>query len=84
MAISIRLDDELEKGLELLSRQTGLSKSRIIKESLRQYLESRIQPKTPYELGEDLFGRYGSGKGDLATRRKQYLNEKLHAKHARR
>jgi predicted DNA-binding protein len=83
MAISIRLDDDLEKELDLLSRQTGLSKGRIIKESLRQYLKTCSPPKTPYELGEDLFGRYSSGKDDLATRRKHHLNEKLHAKHAR-
>jgi metal-responsive CopG/Arc/MetJ family transcriptional regulator len=52
MAISIRLDDDLEKELELLSRQTGLSKDRIVRESLRQYLETRSSSKTPYELGK--------------------------------
>ena len=84
MAISVRLDDELEKQLAGLSRQIGVSKSHIIKESLRQYLLTRSQPKTAYELGEDLFGKHGSGIGDLSAHRKQYLKSKLRAKNARR
>jgi RHH-type transcriptional regulator, rel operon repressor / antitoxin RelB len=84
MTISVRLDDELEKQLAGFSRQSGVSKSQIIKESLRQYLATRTQPKTAYELGEDLFGKHDSGLGDLSTHRKQYLKAKLHAKRARR
>jgi hypothetical protein len=83
MTISVRLDDELEKQLAGLSRQTGVSKSQIIKESLRQYLLTRAQSKTAYELGEDLFGKHASGIGDLSAQRKQYLKAKLRAKNAR-
>ena len=28
-----------------------------------------------FEVEKELFGRYGSGKGDLSTKRKQYLPE---------
>jgi hypothetical protein len=39
---------------------------------------------TPYELGKDLFGKSGSGKGDLSTNRKKYLSQLLKNKHANR
>lgn len=39
-----------------------------------------IEKKTPYELGKDLFGKYGSGKADLAQNRKNYLKEILNEK----
>jgi len=83
MTVSVRLDPDLEQQLARVSEQTGVSKSQIIKQSLIAYLQVAAKPQTPYELGKDLFGREGSGKGDLSTRRKEYLTEILRAKHAR-
>ena len=39
--LGIRLEPELEAGLEKLSRRTGRSKSYYAREAIRQYLEDR-------------------------------------------
>lgn len=85
MTISIRLDPDLERELARAVAQSGLPKSQIIKQGLREYLARLALPKkTPYELGKDLFGKGpGSGLGDLSTRRKEYLTEIFRAKRAR-
>ena len=83
MTISVRLDVDLKRALARMSEQSGVSKSEIIKQSLRGYLVDFNRPMTSYELGKDLFGREESGKGDLSERRKEYLSEMLRAKNAR-
>lgn len=84
MTLSIRLDPDLERDLERASAQSGLPKSQIVKQGLREYLAKLTPKKTPYELGKDLFGKGpGSGLGDLSTRRKDYLTDIIHAKRAR-
>lgn len=80
MTISVRLDDELEHDLESVALRTGQSKSHIIKQSLKEYLAKQKPQPTAYELGKDLFGKYGSGKGDLAERHSEYLKEIIRAK----
>ena len=81
MTLSIRLDADLERDLERAAAQSGLPKSQIVKQGLREYLAKLAPRKTAYELGKDLFGQGpGSGLGDLSTRRKEYLSEILHAK----
>jgi len=84
MTLTIRLDLELEQQLARASAQSGLPKSQIVKQGLREYLAKLTPGKTPYELGKDLFGQGpGSGLGDLSTRRKEYLTEIIRAKRAR-
>lgn len=74
---SIRLPRELEEKLAALAEQEGRSKADLVKEALAEYLARR--EKTPYELGEALFGRHGSGAGNLARDHERLLREKLHA-----
>jgi hypothetical protein len=38
---------------------------------------------SPYELGKEVFGKYGSGRSDLSTNRKAILGEILRAKRSR-
>lgn len=84
MTLSIRLDQNMEQQLARAAAQSGLSKSEIVKQSLRDYLAKFSPKKTPYELGKDLFDQGpGSGIGDLSTRRKEHLTEILRAKHSR-
>lgn len=77
---SIRLPEELERDLEYLSRQKKASKSAIIKEALTEYIKLHNSSVMPYELGKDLFGRYGSERGDDSTEYKQRLQGKLREK----
>ncbi|TGM42224.1 ribbon-helix-helix protein, CopG family [Leptospira levettii] len=71
--ISLRLPPELERKLDSFAKSEGKSRTEIVKESILQYIKSRGNDKTPYELGSDLFGKYDSGNSDLAQNRKAYL-----------
>jgi hypothetical protein len=85
--LSVRLDSSLENQLNLLAQEKSVSKSQIIKDSLTYYfdmLKSKNRQKSAYELGENLFGKYGSGKSDLSTTYKQKLKEKIYAKNSHR
>ncbi|MBL7686299.1 MAG: CopG family transcriptional regulator [Deltaproteobacteria bacterium] len=77
--ITVRLDPHLEKKLSTLSQARACSKSEIIKLSLVRYLETEIKEASPYQLGKNLFGKYGSHKKNLATNKK-LLKEKIRAK----
>lgn len=84
MPLSVRLEPKLEQQLAAYSVETGKNKSEIVKQALTDFLAKEVPTKSSYELGKDLFGKYGSGKSDLATRRKEYLRDILSEKHARR
>ena len=74
---SVRLDDELDKKIRALSKKTKATKSELVREALTEYLETREAEDKPFDLGQDLFGRFGSGKGNLSTTYKKRIKEKL-------
>ena len=78
--ISVRLSNELESKVEILSKQENTTKSDIIKEALERYITEEERKMKPYLLGKDLFGRYGSGKGNLSQTYKTKLKDKIGAK----
>jgi len=75
--ISIRLSKDLESKIDKLSKQENTTKSDIIKEALEKYITEEEYKMKPYLLGKDLFGRYGSGKGDLSKTYKTKLKDKI-------
>ncbi len=75
---SVRLDDELDKKIQAMAEKAKVSKSEIVREALTEYLEAREAEDKPYDLGHDLFGRFGSGEVDLSTTYKRRIKEKLH------
>lgn len=77
--ITLRLDSALEKNLTDAANILGLTKSELIRRSLFEYLE-KIQRPSAWELGEDKFGRYASGRGNLSADRKLLLKEKIKLK----
>ncbi len=77
---SVRLPEDLENRVNALSKKSNVNKSDIIREALQEYLVKEEQKEIPYALGEDLFGCYGSGDGNLSVNYKQKLKEKLRAK----
>jgi Arc/MetJ-type ribon-helix-helix transcriptional regulator len=84
MTITVRLDDDLERSLDAACAKAGVTRSDFIRERLREVLDSyRVKP-TAHELGRDLFGRHGSGKGDLAVKHREHLADILRAQHPRR
>jgi len=83
MPLSIRLDNDLEHRLARASRKLGVNKSELIKRSLEAYLDQLEPSKTPYELGEDLFGADTSKDRSVSANYKKLLREKLRDKHHR-
>jgi hypothetical protein len=80
MTITIDLDPSLEKELESLVETEGVNVSLLVQQFLEGLVQEKRQPSA-WELGQDLFGKYGSGQGNLAKDRKKILREKIHAKH---
>ncbi len=81
--LSIRLPLDYEKKINQISIYKNITKSEAVKEAFKKYFEDYDLKIKPYELGKDLFGIYGSGKGNLSQDYKKIIKEKLHAKHSR-
>ncbi len=83
MPISIRLGWQLEERLAKASRKLRVNKTQVIKRSLEAYL-AQIEPgRTPYQLGQDLFGADKRGGSDRSSTVKSRLKNRLRAKHQR-
>ena len=78
--VSLRLTADVEHKLEQVAKAQNISKSAVIKKALEQYFQTHDSQRSPYELGEELFGKYGSGQTDLSQNYKQLLKNKLRAK----
>jgi predicted DNA-binding protein len=78
--ISVRLSQRLDNKLADLSEREKVTKSELIKEALEKYLDDYEQKSEPYALGEDLFGKYGSGSGDRSVTYKEKVRAKIGAK----
>ncbi|MDM8517312.1 hypothetical protein QUF76_14010 [Desulfobacterales bacterium HSG16] len=80
--VSLRLPQELEDKLNVVSSAKNITKSEIIKQALAAWFSDYDRTQSPYELGQDLFGKYGSSKNDLSKTYKKRLKDKLHEKYA--
>ena len=81
--LAVRLSEELEADLGRYAQVLSRTKSDVVKEALTLYLDAQKHKAetTPYQLGEEFFGRYGSGDGDRSVTYKQRLRDKLRASH---
>ncbi len=77
--ITLRLDPELEQKLNRTAANLGLTRSELIRKSIKEYIGKLKQPSA-WETGEDLFGKYSSGIGKLSQNRKELLKDKIMAK----
>lgn len=82
MPTSLRLDMETESLLEETAKVINVSKSEVIKRSLRQYCPIILNEikKHPYSLIEDLLVDEGSGMGDLSIKGEEILRERFRRK----
>jgi RHH-type transcriptional regulator, rel operon repressor / antitoxin RelB len=83
MAISLRINSRLDHELGKIASEEGTSKSDLIRLLISDFVKTKSRRSTPWELGKKVFGRYGSGKGNLSQDRKAILKEKLRAKKSR-
>ncbi len=77
--ITLRLDPELENDIQNAAKLMGLSKSELVRRSVSEYINNLKKP-SPWELGENLFGKHSSGKSDLSHNRKGLFKQKVRAK----
>lgn len=80
--ITLELPAEYEVKLQQLAQDERQSPATIIEEALRKYFAIRESHPTAYELGKDVFGKYGSKQDNLSIDYKSRVKQKLHAKHA--
>lgn len=80
--LAVRLPENLENELSLYAEMSDKTKTDVVKEALRLYLNTKEaeETKTPYELGKSFFGKYESGRDDLSTTYKEKLKRKLSEK----
>ena len=79
---SIRLSNKIEKKLDNVVKFEHLTKSDIIKKALDEFLKKYENQLSPYELGKEVFGKYGSGKNNLSKDYKKIIKKKIHAKYS--
>ncbi len=78
--LTIRLDEETERKLELIRKKKGVSKTTLVKEALDRYIQGEIGSISAYELGEDLFGKEEGGDPDGSINYKKEIKSRLHGK----
>lgn len=85
MTVTVKLDVPLEERLRQRAASTGRSTSDVIRAALQAYLDQpeRGAPRSAFELGADLFGRYQAAP-DLAQGRKRAVADAWAQRHARR
>ena len=77
--ITLRLEEKLEQDINNTAKNLGMTKSELIRQSIHDYLQKLRKPNA-WELGENLFGKYSSGFGNLSENRKALMKEKIKAK----
>jgi predicted transcriptional regulator len=78
---TVRLNKDIDSKLSILIEIEKSSKSEIIKKAIIEYYNQHVQEKSSYEIGRELFGKYGSEE-KLSENYKKKLKEKLDEKHA--
>ena len=78
---TVRLNDEILNKISALVKVEKITKSEIIKKAIVEYYNRNAGEINPYELGKDLFGRYGSNEV-MSDNYKNKLKEKLREKYS--
>jgi predicted transcriptional regulator len=78
--ISVRLNEEILRKISTLMKIKQTTRTEVIKKAISEYYERHAQDLSPFELGKDLFGKYGVGK-TLSINYKKKIKERLDEKH---
>ena len=82
--LGFRAEDELADATQRAAARSRIKVSDYIRQAVREKIEREAghRKQTPYELGKDLFGRYGSGsgRGTLSVRGGERMRRKLRAR----
>jgi predicted DNA-binding protein len=83
MTLSLRLPRALTLRLERAARREGISKSEFVRQCLEERFAVEENAVSAWELGQGLFGRFASGKPNLARSHKDIVKQKLQKKRGR-
>ena len=75
--LTVRIPDDLDRGVTLACRRLSLSPSEIVRQALRQYLNLVANQARPAARVSDLLGSLDSGNPDLAERHRDYILESV-------
>jgi hypothetical protein len=78
--LTVRLPENLERELEVISEKKCTTKSEIVKTAIVQYI--RENSKTPYEVGRELFGCDESDITVGSVNYKQRIRRQINEKHS--
>ena len=74
--LTLRLDKNIEEDLYRIAKLKGLTKSELVRKSIVEYVSGNPENKS-WKVGESLFGKYSSGKGNLAEDSETLLRKKF-------
>jgi len=80
---TVRLNKELEAKIDSMALAEHISKSEVIKLALESFLSQYYSEKTPYEPGQHLFGKHGSGRKNGSVKYKEIIKRKIGEKRHR-
>jgi metal-responsive CopG/Arc/MetJ family transcriptional regulator len=78
--LTIRLEEELEREIEKISKSEGISKSEFIRRTIREYLRNRKEPDM-YEVGKEMFNKYSFADKNLSVNTEKILKDHFRKKH---
>lgn len=84
MPFSVRLDPHTEAVIERLARQSGKSRSSVVREAVAHYAAGEDTRTTAYERLEPLIGVVHSGRTDLSQQTGRRFTDLLKARRAAR
>jgi len=89
MTLTVRLDPQLESQLEAYCQAEGATKSAVVTQALRDFLNTLRQQRTPYEVYQEVARENGLDESavteptDNSLHYRQRLKAKLNVKHGR-
>ncbi len=77
--LTVRLTDELEKGVDALARRFHRKRSDVVRMALERLIreEGGIEEERPYDRVKDLLGTVESGVADLGTNHREHLKSRI-------
>jgi predicted DNA-binding protein len=84
MPFSLRLDEETERAIDYLARQSGRSRASVVREAVAHYAAAADEGMTAYDKLRPLIGVVKSGRTDLSQRTGRTFTALLRQQRTRR
>ena len=77
--LTVRLTDDIGKGLDAVARRRGCKRSELVRQALETYLKDELvaEEVTPYDRVQSLLGSVESGTDDLGENHRDHLNRRF-------